>query len=153
MLLILFLHFISYDVIKTRTLKFRKWGLNICCGKTDGGGVNADIIKHAEIPNFIKVDNIYSLPFADEEFDHILCSHTMEHVEDPKAFFNELQRIGRSVTILNPPLWDLWATFWFVEHKWFFLSLRSKHVDRLPQYRHVPFSRFYHNHIGQKKRG
>ena len=153
LLIILFLHFLSYDVIKNRAVKSRTWGLNICCGQTDGGGLNADIIKHKELPNFVKIDDIYNLPFEDGEFETVLCSHTMEHVEDPRAFFKELQRVGRSVTILNPPLWDVWAAFWFVEHKWFFLSFRTRHVDRLPNFKAVPFSRFYQRRFGQKKRG
>ena len=43
---------LSYKILKNKTLHSRKWDLNICCGKTDGMGVNADIKKHKEVPNF-----------------------------------------------------------------------------------------------------
>ncbi|HHC75038.1 MAG TPA: hypothetical protein ENK78_08190, partial [Thiothrix sp.] len=75
------LNYISYQMMKQRILKRRKWDLNICCGKTDGGGINADIMAHATVNNYCHLDNIYQLPFADQQFEHILCSHTIEHVE------------------------------------------------------------------------
>ncbi|MDA9663465.1 class I SAM-dependent methyltransferase [Candidatus Pelagibacter sp.] len=34
------------------------------------------------------------LPFQDLEFDFVIASHVMEHVEDIKTFVNELQRIS-----------------------------------------------------------
>ena len=85
---------ISYRFMKNRILKKKIWDLNICCGKTDGGGLNVDIIKHADIPNFVQINDVINLPFRDLEFDHVLSSHTIEHVDDPEAFFIELQRIG-----------------------------------------------------------
>lgn len=51
-------NFLSYRILKNKTLKSRKWDLNICCGKTDGGGINADIKKHKDVPNFILIKNI-----------------------------------------------------------------------------------------------
>ena len=75
------LNFLSYRVMGGVIRKRReRWDLNICCGKTDGGGVNADIIKHADVPNLVVVDDIYNLPFSTNQFDNVLCSHTIEHV-------------------------------------------------------------------------
>jgi len=58
LLYVLGAHHISYYLEKKRILNERKWGLNICCGKTDGGGLNVDIVKHQDLPRFIH------LPFA-----------------------------------------------------------------------------------------
>ena len=93
------LNFLSYRVMGGIIRNRREtWDLNICCGKTDGGGVNVDIVKHAEVENLIVVDDIYHLPFSTNQFEHCLCSHTIEHVEDPKAFFEELSRVSKDVT-------------------------------------------------------
>ncbi len=141
-------HYISYNVLKTRILKERKWDLNICCGKTDGGGVNADIFRHMDVPNFIQVNDIYNLPFDNKQFDKVLCSHTMEHVDDPEGFFSELQRVGNEVTLVIPPLYDTTAALNFFEHKWIFLTFKKKH-HKLPAYIKLPLSRFYQKNFGQ----
>ena len=35
------------------------------------------------------------MPFKDNEFDYIIASHVVEHVEDISYFLNELSRVGR----------------------------------------------------------
>ena len=42
------------------------------------------------------------LPFADRAFDYIICSHVLEHVEDPKRFISELMRVARRGYIETP---------------------------------------------------
>lgn len=116
---------ISYRLLKGRIVRSRSWGLNICCGNTDGGGVNCDIVPR-DVPNFRQVD-IYRLPFADKTFDTVLCSHTMEHVDDPDAFHAELRRVGAEVVVVLPPLWDVAAALNFLEHRWLFFSLGKVH--------------------------
>lgn len=37
----------------------------------------------------------YHLPFADKAFDYVICSHVLEHMEDPKAFVAEIERVGK----------------------------------------------------------
>ncbi len=139
---------ISYSILKHKTLQERRWDLNICCGVTDGGGVNADIVQHGEAPNFVKVDSIYRLPFDDNQFDTVLCSHTMEHVEDPDRFYQELKRVGREIRLVLPPLWDITAVLNFFEHRWVFLTLKKDH-SMLPPRVHLPFARTYQSANGQ----
>ncbi len=141
-------HYISYGILKTRILKERKWDLNICCGKTDGGGVNADIFRHKDVPNFIEVTDIYNLPFNDKQFDKVLCSHTIEHVDNPEKFFDELQRVCNEVTLVIPPLYDTTAVLNFFEHKWIFLSFKKKH-HKLPARIKLPLSGFIQKNFGQ----
>jgi len=43
---------------------------------------------------FVEADGT-SLPFKDKEFDYVICSHTLEHVEDPAAFIAEQFRVAR----------------------------------------------------------
>lgn len=141
-------HFISYKLEKTRILESQKWDLNICCGKTDGGGINADIFMHKILPNFRLINNIYKLPFANKDFDNVLCSHTIEHVDDPEAFFTELQRVGEQVTIVVPPLYDIAAALNIFEHQHIFLTFKKEHHN-LPRYIRLPFAKALQNKIGQ----
>jgi len=146
-------HFISYSILKKRILKQKKWDLNICCGKTDGGGINADIVKHRnDLPNFRLIENINKLPFKTGQFDNVLCSHTIEHVDDPKRFFQELNRIGKNVTVVIPPLYDISAVLNILEHKHIFLSFKKKH-QHLPTFIKLPLAAFTQKYLGQINRG
>jgi SAM-dependent methyltransferase len=132
-------NFLSYRVLKERAIRERRWDYNICCGETDVGGINADIVQHGPVPRFELVTDVNRLPHADRAFAHVLCSHTLEHVDDPKEMFAELRRVGRHVTILVPPLWDIAAALNPLEHRVIFLTFATRHDDRLPPYiRHLP---------------
>ena len=148
-LVIIFLHWYSYRHLKTSIIGRRRWDLNICCGNVDGGGVNVDIVAHAELPNFIRVEDIYQLPFNDDQFDTVLCSHTAEHVDYPNRFDRELRRVARNVVYVLPPVWDLAAALNIWEHKWMFLTLRKVH-HKLPSRIKLPFARRLQAHIGQR---
>lgn len=143
------LNWYSFVYLKNKVLQSQKWDLNICCGKTDGGGVNADIVKHKDLPNFILIKDIYNLPFKDKQFNKVLCSHTMEHVDSPKRFFQELQRVGKKVTLVTPPLWDLYATLNFTVHKWIVLSFKKMHKN-LPAMIQYPLGILYDKLFGQR---
>ena len=141
-------HVLSYSVIKRRILRQQKWDLNICCGKTDGGGINADIVAHSALPNMVLVD-IHCLPFRDRQFNTVLCSHTMEHVADPDGFFQELSRVGDDVTIVIPPLWDVSAALNVFEHRYIFLSFKKTHKS-LPPYIELPLASTVQRYLGQR---
>ena len=42
------------------------------------------------------------LPFADGAFDYVICSHVLEHVEDPAQLIAELERVARRGYIETP---------------------------------------------------
>ena len=42
------------------------------------------------------------LPFRDKSFDYVICSHILEHVEDPGAFLREMERVGKGGYIETP---------------------------------------------------
>ena len=146
----LLLNRLSYDFLKSRIFARGPWDLNICCGRTDGGGINADIVKHSEgLPNFLLLDDIYQLPFQNKQLKRVLCSHTLEHVDSPERFDRELRRVGQDVHYILPPLWDIGAAFNFLEHKWVFLTFKKEHT-RLPRYIRLPFSRTLHRQFKQR---
>ncbi|MBD3223296.1 MAG: methyltransferase domain-containing protein [Caldithrix sp.] len=142
-------NWLSYTLIKCRVVRRQKWDLNIACGHTDGGGINADIVQHADVPNFVLVKDIYNLPFADKQFKDVLCSHTIEHVDDVQRLHEELNRVGERVIYLLPPLWDFSAALNLIEHKTIFLSMRSEH-QTLPPYFGLPFADTFQRWFGQK---
>lgn len=141
-------NYVSYGVMKNRVLRRRKWDLNLCCGTTDGGGVNADVVQHADLPRFVLLD-VYETPFRDGQFEHVLCSHTIEHVEDPDQLMAELERVGRHVTVVLPPLWDVSAALNVLEHRWLFWTLRKEH-SRLPRRSRLPLARTVQKVLGQR---
>jgi len=134
-------HVFDYKILKSHYLKRKKWDLNISCGSVDGGGINADIVER-DVPNFVLVKDIYNLPFKDGQFEDTLCSHTIEHVEDPEKFYSELRRVSKNVVLLVPPLWDPLALIVFREHKWQFLTLRTRHFNSLPDKFRLPYWSF-----------
>ncbi|MEK7570282.1 MAG: class I SAM-dependent methyltransferase [Patescibacteria group bacterium] len=144
------LNHISYQILKKRIIAKRKtWGLNICCGFTDGGGVNADVVQFANVPNFVLLKDVYHLPFADKQFDSVLCSHTLEHVDDPERFFAELQRVGKEVVLILPPLWDISAALNILEHRHIFLTLKKEHRV-IPPYIVLPLAALIQRWRGQR---
>ncbi len=141
-------YIIDYKILKKIYLNSQKWDLNICCGDTDGKGVNADIVEQ-KAPNFVLIKNIYELPFRDKQFKNILCSHTLEHVERPDDFYKELKRVSENVVLLVPPIWDIGAILAIRVHKWQFLTIKTKHKNHLPKRIKLPYS-WYHKKIGQR---
>ena len=146
------LNHLSYRILKRRVLAERRWDYNICCGTTDGGGINADIVRHADVPSFELVTDICRLPHSTGAFEQVLCSHTLEHVDDPAAMFTELRRIGRRVTVLVPPLWDVGAALNLFEHRVIFLTWRTRHDDVLPPFVRFRPARWVQGWFGQRIR-
>lgn len=46
--------------------------------------------------------NEESFPFADGEFDYVICSHVIEHVEDVQGFCSEMFRVAKAGYIEYP---------------------------------------------------
>ena len=76
-----------------------KWKiLDIGCGYTAHSKANTiadiqDLSNHYKGRKFIKI-NEKKLPFKDKEFDFVISSHVIEHVEDFEFFIEELERIS-----------------------------------------------------------
>lgn len=144
-------HQISYRILKNRIIRRQLWDLNICCGRTDGGGINVDIVPQTAVPRFQIIESVYRLPFLDRQFDSVLCSHTIEHVEDPERFLDELHRVGERVVLVLPPLWDITAALNVFEHHWLFFCLKKEHTH-LPRRVRLPLSTTVQRVLGQRIR-
>ena len=59
-----------------------------------------------------------SMPFPDGSFDFVFCSHLLEHMDDPAALLQELQRVGRRGYIETPS--KVYEKLWGWDfHRWF----------------------------------
>ncbi len=143
------LNWLDYKFMKKKYLESEIFDLNICCGDTSCAGINADIDKR-DAPRFVLVKDIYNLPFKNKQFKNTVCSHTLEHVDDPVKFFEELKRVSENVTVLIPPLWDFGCMINIREHRSQFLTFTSKHKNELPGFFNLPFSKTFQNVFGQK---
>lgn len=142
------LNWLSYHHMKKKILHSRSWDLNVCCGRTDGGGINTDIVNHSNVPNLVISDPLH-LPFKDKSFGRVLCSHAAEHIHDPEVLMAELNRVGREVTMIVPPIWDLAASFNLLEHRWIFISIRKEFQNGLPKRMRIPMAAFVQRVLGQ----
>jgi len=72
--------------------------LDVGCGYT--ANINASVVAdikdlsdYYKEKKFIKIDG-KNLPFKDKEFDFVIASHVIEHIEDFEFFIKELERIS-----------------------------------------------------------
>ena len=89
----------SINFVNNTLSKNTNWKIvDIGCGYT--ANKNASVIADIQDlsyfykgKNFIKI-NGKKLPFKDKEFDFVIASHVIEHVEDFEFFVKELERIS-----------------------------------------------------------
>lgn len=76
---------------------------DIGCGKRPKCSPDVTVDRYELINNgwSVKAD-IEHLPFKDNSFDFVVCSHVLEHVEHPTKAIRELQRISKSGYIELP---------------------------------------------------
>ena len=68
-----------------------------------------------------------NLPFADKEFDYVICNQVLEHVENPAAFLKEQVRVAKRGYIETPSVIGEYL-FPKESHKWLVLELDNKLV-------------------------
>lgn len=105
--------------------------LNISCGKTAFGDVNADIIPQ-DVPNFVLYDPNKPLPFRTLQFGAVYSSHTLEHSEDPLRLLAEFDRVSHFTFIALPDIWFLPVLD--RSHVWLPLDQSGKRWVRNPFY-------------------
>lgn len=64
------------------------------------------------------IADIERLPFADNSFDFVYCSHVLEHVDNPEKACKEIMRVGKRGYIETPTrLSDMFYNFSYL-HRW-----------------------------------
>ena len=82
--------------------------LDIGCGYKphDSASVICDVQDFSKLyadKKFVRLQE-KSLPFKDKEFDFVIASHVLEHVEDPHFFIKELERVSAKGYIELPTI-------------------------------------------------
>ena len=99
----------SKDFIDKLLARNSHWKiLDIGCGYTahKNASVICDVQDFSDFyknKKFIKLDDKI-LPFNDKEFDFVIASHVVEHVEDVDFFIKELQRVSSKGYIEVPTM-------------------------------------------------
>ena len=97
----------SKNYIQTVLSEKKNWQvLDIGCGYTANEYATTicdvqDLSKFYEDKNFVRLTD-KQLPFKDDQFDFVIASHVMEHVDDLKFFISELERVSKKGYIELP---------------------------------------------------
>lgn len=79
---------------------------------------------HVGILNTSKEIKYYNgdvFPFKDNEFDYVICSHVLEHVDDAGNFLSEIQRVAKKGYLEFPTIYYDFI-YNFPEHKLFLME-------------------------------
>ena len=97
----------SINFVNNTLSKKANWKIaDIGCGYS--ANINASVIADIQdLSNFYKSKNFIrisgkKLPFKDKEFDFVISSHVIEHVNDFEFFIKELERISKKGYIELP---------------------------------------------------
>ena len=77
------------------------------------------------------IGNVEALPFKDKAIDFIICSHVLEHIDNPSKAVEEIVRIGKRGYIEAPSeyiqkLYDVPTHKWFIKQEGNKLIFRRK---------------------------
>ena len=86
-----------------RTLEMLSPGAKICDVGAGGRRITPDAVTvdFAAAPGVDIVGDIHSVPIADDEYDCVFCTGTLEHVRDPATAVKELHRILKPGAIVH----------------------------------------------------
>ena len=93
--------------------------LNLGCGKDiKKDWINLDSVKLKGV-NLIHDINKFPYPFKNNEFDEILCSHILEHVDDIIKTLRELHRItkNKGKIRIRSPHFSSGVGYWDLTHR------------------------------------
>jgi len=83
-------------------------------------------IKVLKNQEFLQADG-EQLPFADKEFDYVICNQVLEHVDNPLQFLSEQARVAKRGYIETPSLIGEYL-FPKKSHRWLVLEIDDKLV-------------------------
>ena len=86
----------------------------------EGGAINV-----REQNNFVICDAQH-LPFRNQSFEESNCTHVLEHLQDPRLGFKELQRVSKRGYIETPSTLYENILFGFPFHLWVFTKTKGK---------------------------
>lgn len=63
----------------------------------------------------LKKERIYSLRYNSNQFDIVLCTEVLEHLEDPKKALEEIERVSSKYVLITVPHEPWWTLFNFTQ--------------------------------------
>ncbi|MFH1593009.1 MAG: methyltransferase domain-containing protein [Candidatus Woesearchaeota archaeon] len=93
--------------------------LNLGCGKDyRNGWTNVDIDKSKKTDVLWDLNKI-PYPFKENDFDFVLCNHTLEHLEKPISVMKEIWRVSKDKAIVEiyGPHFSSFTTYADLTHK------------------------------------
>ena len=116
----------TLDTINKKLEENPNWKiLDLGCGYTANKNATVvadvqDLSNFYKYKKFIKIDE-KKLPFKDKEFDFVITSHVIEHVDDLDFFIKEIERISNQGYIELPSkLGDNLVFENLTDHTWWF---------------------------------
>lgn len=89
----------------------------------------------------------YHLPFGDKTFDYVICSHILEHMDDPKRFVDEVVRVGKRGYIEVPSALSERIFGWNFHH--WYCSMESGTLILRKKTSGEQFKGFFHRLIAE----
>jgi hypothetical protein len=94
-----------------------------------------------------------SLPFKDQEFDYIICSHVLEHVQNVDGFLSELFRVGKRGYLEYPTVYYEYLYNFsvhvnllkFHDNRLRYMKKSATHLDSL-----LPVQKFFYRSLEQE---
>lgn len=108
------------------------------------GSVGIDIIKPTDLEGYTTLQhdlNTNRLPFKDNEFDFILFSHVIEHINSPSLLLKECYRVlkPKGRMIIAAPQFVPWNRGNYIKyehgHKYFWTPKTFKHTLRMHDFK------------------
>ena len=75
--------------------------LDVGCGeKKVAGAIGIDVVALPTV-DIVHDLTIFPWPLDDSSFDHIVCNHIIEHVDDILSFMQEIHRVGKPDAVVD----------------------------------------------------
>ncbi|HET7832601.1 MAG TPA: class I SAM-dependent methyltransferase [Gallionella sp.] len=106
--------FFGNDIAKAKILDLPAGNGWISSQLAEAGATAVPADINDERPDFVPANMERDLPFANEEFDCVICAEGIEHVLRPEALFSELARVlkkGGVLIITTPNVQNLYSRY------------------------------------------
>ena len=121
--------------------------LSVFLGEFDDYSVLFDCGSSLDTKKVLRYFKKNKIPLS--SFKYLVTSHHhFDHCGGALKFYEELKRVSKNIILLVPPLWDIASLADIREHKWQFMTLRTKHVNILPNKFKLPYW-WYQKRFGQ----